>query len=166
MLVSLGLSREALCEALDAAEPAVALSTQLHAPVRGALAGKVESVWRLFRKAILDAGAKSADLMQQAHTEAIGAFDAVIAEAGDQAERIAADLQDRLGRLLGSLFDHVLAQVRPQLTVGGQEMTLNGLKIATEHKIGANVRASLSQILALVSEGTFKLEATYTLSPS
>ena len=164
MLIGLGPGPQVLKELLDAAEPEAELSARMHAPTRSAIAGRLETVWRQCRKAILDSADQGTAAAQAAIVALSQSLDELLAAADEQAERVTAELQERLRRFLKKLFEWAMAQVPAEVRAGGQKMTLTGLKIATEHKFGGSLKASLAEVISLVADGTVKLEASYAPS--
>lgn len=133
----------------------------LSAPLDGILNGRVSEVWESVETALRDAFIHGKEYSRQALDTAVTRAEQFIQGAGNRAKDVRQALLAKIQAYLSQFVDAALSQVRGTVKVGEAELELDALEISQSVSLTGSIKASLSEIVGLTSEGQLSVTASY-----
>ncbi len=137
--------------------------TGLRAPLQGVTLGRLKEAWDTILDSIrkgIEFGVEKVDALVETTWESISAM---ITSAGNSASELKDYLIERLRQFLATFVDGMLKQVRTEITIGDSIFRLNLLQINQKVVIGGSLKASIKEIITLISNGEIEIEASYSV---
>jgi hypothetical protein len=136
----------------------------LAAPLDGGLLGQISEVWESVERALRDAYVQGREYSRQALDTAISSAERLIQSAGARARDVHQALLGKIQTYVSGLIDTALSQVRRIVQVGDTQLELDALEVSQSVSLTGSIKASLSEIVALTSEGQLTVSASYKMS--
>jgi hypothetical protein len=163
MIVIGAVNRQGFEVALTAARDEGTTRTYpgLSAPLDGTLLGKISEVWESVEVALRDAYVYGSERAREALETATRSAENLIRGAGARAKDVQQALLAKIQTYVSRLIDVALSQVRRTIQVGDSWLELDALEIGQSVSLSGSIKASLSEIVALTSEGQVTVTASY-----
>lgn len=133
----------------------------LAAPLDGGMLGKISEVWESVERALRDAYVHGREHARQALDDAVTRAENLLREAGTKARDVHQALLAKIQTYLSRLIDAALGQVRRIILVENSQLELDALEVSQSISLTGSIKASLSEIVALTSEGQLTVTASY-----
>ena len=133
----------------------------LSAPLDGTLLGKISEVWESVEIALRDAYVYGSERAREALDTAVSHAENLIRGAGTRAKDVHQALLAKIQTYVSRLIDAALSQVRRTIQVGDSRLALDELEVSQSVSLTGSIKASLSEIVALTSEGQLTVTASY-----
>jgi F0F1-type ATP synthase membrane subunit b/b' len=161
------VSRQGFEAALDAARDTGSGGNYagLEAPLAGGLQGKIAEAWESIERALREAYMHGREYARAALDKAIDTADSLIQNAGARARDVHQALLDKIRTYLSDFVDAALNQVRKTIRVEDVELRLDAIEVSQSISLNGSIKASLTEIVALTSEGQLTVAASYKHGP-
>lgn len=133
----------------------------LAAPLDGILKGWVSEAWESIEKALRDAFTHGSEYSRQALDAAVTRAEQLIQDAGIRARDVRQALLAKIQAYMSQFVDAALSQVRGTVQAGNTQLELDALEISQSVSLTGSIKASLSEIVGLTSEGQLSVTASY-----
>jgi hypothetical protein len=169
-VITVGIvSRQGFEEALDAARDQSFDGRSyagLEAPLAGGLIGKIAEAWESIERALRDAYVHGTEYARAALDKAVMTSESLIQSAGPRARDVHQAILEKIRSYLTRFVDEALSQVRKTIRVGDAELQLETVEVSQSVSLAGSIQASLTQIVALTSEGQLTVSASYKSAAS
>ena len=137
----------------------------LAAPLDGVSEGQLDEAWNILVETIDHARTATEDRIKELISAGYAKVEEILSAAKNKAKDIRAMLWEKLRAMVQDLIDGMLAQIRPELTVGGRTLYLNDIQVTQKVVLSGSIKASLADLCALASQGETQVTVNYIANP-
>jgi hypothetical protein len=139
-------------------------SGDLWAPLGATGEGQVTKAWNWIKKALGEVWAEGRNFADVAAEQTLQRVKEIIEGAGAGARAVQEEVVRRVQAYIQEIIDRTLARVRETVTVGGQELRLQGLDLAQGVIVTGSLGLSIHEAFKLTGEGQMTVTARYGIA--
>jgi hypothetical protein len=161
MAVTLLVNNRAFETALDVARRLGTAEVLQPRVLDAPLKQRVDTVWETI-EAALRAAHERGKAAQPLIDTAEQALDDLLTEARGRAADIKLCIAEKLRRFEETVVEESLAQVKPEIRVGGVDLKLAAVRLAEKLKLGGDLHGMIETLCAASATGELAVEVNYT----